>query len=308
MIRSTRPSVHHVTAWLFLGFVGCSTKTNTTVEKQTDKPVVYTVNYPLTYFARRVGGDHVDVVFPIPPEVDPAYWKPDRNAISGFQSADLILRNGADYAKWIQHATLASSRMVITTRELTDRYIEIPEAITHSHGPGGDHAHASVAMETWLDPQLAIAQAKVIQQEFTKLNPELAAEFQANFEPLQSDLETFDSELTSVVASLPGKWVASHPVYDYLARRYDLQLKSLHWEPDEFPTNQQWQEFEAMIEDHPASRMLWEDVPLIETSRRLAELNVRVVVFRPLGNQPSAGDYLSVMRDNLQNVKASVRE
>ena len=39
-----------------------------------DKPVVYTVNYPLQYFAERIAGDLVEVVLPVPADIDPAFW------------------------------------------------------------------------------------------------------------------------------------------------------------------------------------------------------------------------------------------
>ena len=57
------------------------------------------VNYPLQYFAERIGGEHINVVFPAPADVDPAYWMPDTPTITAYQQADLILLNGARYAK-----------------------------------------------------------------------------------------------------------------------------------------------------------------------------------------------------------------
>ncbi len=36
-------------------------------------PAVYVVNYPLRYFTERIAGDRVDVRFPAPRDVDPAY-------------------------------------------------------------------------------------------------------------------------------------------------------------------------------------------------------------------------------------------
>ena len=52
---------------------------------------VFVVNYPIQYFTERIGGEHVNVVFPAPANVDPAYWMPDRPTIADFQRADLIL-------------------------------------------------------------------------------------------------------------------------------------------------------------------------------------------------------------------------
>ena len=62
---------------------------------------IYVVNYPLKYFAERIGGDYVQVEFPVPGNVDPAYWDPDIADISAYQKADLIMLNGAAYAKWV---------------------------------------------------------------------------------------------------------------------------------------------------------------------------------------------------------------
>jgi len=42
-----------------------------------EKITVYTVNYPLKYFAQRIAGDRATVVFPAPPDVDPVFWMPD---------------------------------------------------------------------------------------------------------------------------------------------------------------------------------------------------------------------------------------
>ena len=42
----------------------------------TDRMIIYTVNYPLKYFAERIAGEHADVVFPAPADGDPAFWCP----------------------------------------------------------------------------------------------------------------------------------------------------------------------------------------------------------------------------------------
>ncbi len=80
-----------------------------------EKITVYVVNYPLQYFAERIGGEHVKVVFPAPANVDPAYWMPDVKTISDYQQADLILLNGAGYAKWVNKVSLPRLRMVNTS-------------------------------------------------------------------------------------------------------------------------------------------------------------------------------------------------
>ena len=83
-----------------------------------DPLTVYAVNYPLAYFAERIGGEQVEVVFPAPADVDPAYWAPAPEVIADYQKADLILLNGADYAHWVGRTTLPASKMVNTSASL----------------------------------------------------------------------------------------------------------------------------------------------------------------------------------------------
>ena len=269
------------------------------------RPEVYVVNYPLQYFARRIGGDHVNVVFPAPPDEDPAFWQPDEQTILAYQNADLVLLNGAGYAHWVQHVSLPPSRLVDTSQTFRDEYIVLEDRVVHQHGPAGEHVHEGYAFTTWIDPHQAIQQAEAIAQAFAYEWPDRADAFQANWEALEVDLRALDARLTEVNAGYQGQpLLASHPVYDYLARRCEWDLKSVHWEPDEMPGEEEWRELEQLLEQHPARWMIWEDEPLEQTAQRLAALGVGSVVFAPAENTPDEGDYLQVMYQNLQNLEA----
>lgn len=102
------------------------------------------------YFADKIGGELLEVYFPAPMDVDPAYWVPGDSALAVYQSADIILSNGAHYDQWMDHVSLPSSRIVNTTAPMKDRYIELTHVTSHSHGPEGDHEHTGFAFTTWL--------------------------------------------------------------------------------------------------------------------------------------------------------------
>ncbi|TNF96127.1 MAG: zinc ABC transporter substrate-binding protein, partial [Gammaproteobacteria bacterium] len=155
---------HHMQSWFLLTVLLLVAAPTTAAEKM----VIYTVNYPLQYFAERIGGQHVDVHFPAPKGVDPAFWKPDVKTIGQYQQADLILLNGANYAKWINQVSLPRLRTVDTSRGFGDQLIKVSAGATHSHGPSGDHSHSGTAFTTWLDPQLASLQAKAIRDALIK--------------------------------------------------------------------------------------------------------------------------------------------
>jgi len=101
--------------------------------------------------------------------------------------------------------------------------------------------------------------------------------------------------------------LGSHPVYQYLAEGYGLNIKSVHFEPDEVPSGEAWQDLEHLLSEHPAKWMLWEDEPLPEAAAKLEGVGLSSVVFNPCGNRPQQGDFLSVMKNNLTNLEISSR-
>jgi len=266
-------------------------------------PVVYTVNYPLQYFAQRIGGEYVRVVLPVPADLDPAFWQPEPEVVGRYQAADLILLNGAGYARWVERVSLPASKLVHTSAAFADELVRVEGAVTHAHGPGGEHAHEGIAFTTWLDPTLAQQQAAAIAEAFAAAWPEHAEAFAAGLASLEADLTALDGRLAAAVASHRAQpMLASHPVYQYLARRYGLNIESVQWEPTEHPGGGMWRDFRRLLSDHPARWMLWEGEPLAETAARLRGLGVEPVVFDQCGNVPENGDYLSVMWANAENL------
>jgi len=307
LLRTVIPSVALV---LLLGQTSCrqpddSVGSQPSPRSGNAKPIVYVVNYPLGYFAERIGGELIDVRFPAPAGVDPAFWKPSAETIIVYQNADLILLNGAAYAKWVPNATLPEARVVNTTAALQAEYIELSDALLHAHGPDGEHSHAGTAFTTWLDPLMAVEQARAVKNAIQQLLPERAKELESRFTGLEADLRELDRQMQEL-ANKKGETllVASHPVYQYLARRYKLQLQSVHWEPDEIPNADALKSLDTLLKQHSAKWMIWEGTPVDDSVKMLNEKGIQSIVFAPCGNVPQAGDYLSVMRDNLRNLRS----
>ncbi len=266
---------------------------------------VYTTNYPLAYFAERIGGEQVEVVFPAPADVDPAYWAPEPEVIAEFQEADLILLNGAGYEKWIERASLPASKLVDTSAAMESSYIPLDDGVVHTHGPEGEHSHKGWAFTTWLDPMIAIAQAQAIQEALAELRPVAAEDFRVAYEGLQADLLVLDAQLGNVAADLGDRPILfSHPVYQYLDEHLGLNGEAVHWEPGEMPTEEMWGALATLLQSHPAELMVWEGEPLEAVKSRLAGLGLQSVVYNPCGNAPESGNYGSVMLQNVANLQA----
>jgi len=262
-------------------------ETTTDADPAAGRLSVYVVNYPLAYFAERIGGDLVEVHFPAPADEDPAYWSPSADTIAAYQTADLILLNGADYAKWVARAALPTSKMVDTSASFASQYIPLEGTVTHSHGPEGAHEHTGLAFTTWLDPTLAIEQA---------VRPDGESTFGQGFAGVVAELSQLDQRL-AVAATAIGDTplLFSHPVYQYLEKRYGLNGTSVHWEPDQAPN---LDELRHLLEHDGASWMVWEGEPLPETVASLESLGVQSVVYDPCGNPPDQGDFMTVMTAN----------
>jgi len=261
--------------------------------------VVYTVNYPLQYFAEAIGGNDLDVVFPAPPGVDPADWTPDVDTLLDYQAADLILLNGAGYAEWTKGVYLARSRLLDTSASFKDRLIaEESDEAPHVHGPTGAEVQgAAVAFTTWLDLSLSRAQAEALRDAMAARWPDHAAAFAQRHAVLDAELAMLDAELLEALTPLRGRHVlASHPVYQYLERRYGLDLTSFHWEPNLTPPPEEWTTLDAMLGQRTATVMLWEGEPTPETREALEARGLRIAVLPTLSNRPSEGDFVSAMR------------
>jgi len=191
---------------------------------------------------------------------------------------------------------------VNTGAGFADRLIPLDDALTHAHGPEGDHEHGGFAFTTWLDPTLANEQAGAVARAFERARPAQAQTFRRNLDELSAELTDLDGRLATVTDKLAAEpLLFSHPVYQYLIRRYDLDGRSLHWEPDVAP---KLDELTRVREEHPARWMIWEAEPLTETVEALAGVGVASVVFSPCAQVPEQGDLISEMERNLSRLEA----
>ncbi len=294
-----------VTILITLLAAGCSAKNTQQAPARTDehRATVYTVNYPLAYFAQRLAPENVNVVFPAPPDVDPAFWKPSPETIGRFQGADLIFLNGAGYARWVRHATLPKSRMVVTANGCRDTFLPAQETASHQHGPAGEHAHGDTAFTTWLDLRLALCQASRVREGLIQLSPASEEAIHGRFAALEHDLTQLDTRLRAVANTWRDQpMLASHPVYQYLAEAYRLRIESMHFEPGEALTPKDLRTLDALLERHPAKLMLWEAQPLPTTEQQLRKRGITIIVVDPAAQPPSDGDFLTVMTGSVERL------
>lgn len=293
---------------------GCDKPEAPTAQAPTGTPVVYTTFYPTEYFAGRIAGDVLDVTCPLPDDADPIYWEPSRDEIAAFQSAHLIIINGAEFEKWVASVSLPESRVVDTAAGFEEDWVTYVTT-THSHGAGGEHTHEGIDGHTWLDPINAIAQAEAIQEAMIEHFPEHETVFRVSIGALRMELTDLDARFKALTPKLEGvQLIASHPAYNYVAARYGWDIANLDLDPESPPAPRDLFEIDRAIDPDISRRiMLWESAPNQAMVDALDERGIVSVTFSPCemldAEARAAGaDYISVMRDNLDRLGRALGE
>jgi zinc transport system substrate-binding protein len=271
------------------------------------KPVVYVSNYPLYYFANRIGGADIDLHFPASGTADPATWIPPAEVVAAMQQADLVLLNGASYESWLMNVSLPDTLLADTSIGFAQKLLPSGSAFTHSHGEEGEHSHEGVASTTWLDLGLAIQQAEAVKGALSRTLPALKAEFEANYQRLASELGELDRAFKETGAgSGEYSFAFSHPVYQYFQQAYGLEGQSLNWQPDTPLDHGMLHEIGHLKKDRKVQYLIWEREPLPETTEKLAGEGIQSIVINPMGGMPESGDFIEGMRRNLQVLKEAL--
>lgn len=298
---------------LLIGLVGlamasCSKPTEGQADAAREEAVVATTFYPTTYMAERLAGDQIRVVCPLPAETDPATWEPDADAMRTYQSASLVVINGASFEQWVAKAPLPRSRLVDTTAGVQDQLLKYETAVTHSHGTAGTHSHEGIDGHTWLDPKMAIAQAEALRDAMVEAFPEQAEKVKRNSVSLIADLRSLEQSLADLQPAMEGVTVVcTHPAYNYLGREYGWKLIVVTIDPDAPVSDAELEELvKACASAGPRRVVLWESPTSTENLQAIENaISAINVLYSPCEQAPEHGDFLSVMQGNIERLRAA---
>ena len=286
----------------------CACKDNKPVKKSPLLPTqtqayVSVTNYPLKWICESLLESSSLVYYPIPSDIDPAFWTPTNETLQKMLAGKKIITNGATYEKWLETTSLPLSRLFDSTIDKKSDYVIIKDAIKHEHD-GHVHSHDGTAFTTWLQEEFMVQQITTVSKELQSLYPAIKDQIVSQEKVLIKQVNELHALMKDSFKS-QKKFLASHPIYQYLAKDQDLDIVDFEWEPDAIPSAKQWQEFEAK-KSH-STYMLWEDNPNMETAEKLKSLGIKVIVFRQCGNIPPSNDYIKEMKNNLTNVDTALK-
>ncbi|MFT7617013.1 MAG: zinc transport system substrate-binding protein [Planctomycetota bacterium] len=287
----------------------CGDKPEEESRTKRDKPLVLTTFFPVHYLTQEIAKGAVDVVCPLPAGSDPITWTPGDEEIAQYRDADLIVSNGAEFEKWMGNVSLPESRVIRSADPLEDDLIYFEAGGSHSHGSGDSHSHVGKDGHTWVDLENARIQARTILEGLLVLLPKKSDELRRNHLVLDGRLAALGKKFQEL-GKAQGKTpiLASHPAYNYLARRIGLNMVNLDLDPESLLDDGALKTVEAALKDHPAKSILWESEPIAAVAEQLKkQFGLTSFVFSPcedpgLTDPKNRGDFLAIMATNLQNL------
>lgn len=249
---------------------------------------VETASFPAWYLVKRIGGELVQLDNVLPVGEDPPFWQPPAEVVTKLQQADLVVLNGANFEAFAGQVALPASRVVDSAHDL--KLITI-KGKTHSHGKSGPHSHAGTDPHTWGDPEQFVVQATAVANALAHRDKANAEAYRANADKLKGELTQFANLYAGSLKPLAGVPLSSsHPAFNYLARRYGLQLKSFGFDPEEPPSAEQLAKWKAWSDETGGKLLLWEAEPTAEVKAAFPKDTDHRYI-DPLEQPPKGGEY-----------------
>jgi zinc transport system substrate-binding protein len=315
--RTVRAACAVGTAATLFGAVACAGDSGT----GDDEVAVIGSFYPMSWVAQRVAGSATSVTTLTKPGAEPHDLELTPRQIVEVARADLIvyikgLQPAVDQAidehakdKAVDAASLV--RALPATGETN--------AVAHGDSGSGDSGSRIGGSERgerdphlWLDPNRLATVATTVADRLAASDPGHAATYRANARALGADLHALDGAFATGLRSCRQKViVTSHAAFAYLADRYGLtQISVAGIDPQSEPSPARLAALTGEIRRTGASTVFTETLVSPKVAQTLArEAGVRTATLDPVEGLPagSKGDYLSIMRQNLQTLRTALR-
>ena len=189
---------------------------------------VYASFFPIYNLTKQIAGDKFDVKSFANLKTESHGWEPSAKDIAELSNSELMFINGAGMEEWEESLESSSDIELVNTSE----NIELIEG-SHDHDNNHededyDHNHGEFDPHTWLSPKNGIAQARVIAEKLSEIDPTNKDYYMDNYKKIEEDLNAMIDEYTKKFNNLDNKnFLVSHQAFGYLAHDFDLNQIAL---------------------------------------------------------------------------------
>jgi zinc transport system substrate-binding protein len=282
---------------------------------------VYASFYPMYDFAVKLGGDKVNVVNMTPSGTEPHDWEPTASDISGLESADVFIYNGAGMEHWAEDIleSLQNARLTVVEASKGIALIEggHEHEEEHEEGHEEEHEHEEEGFDphVWLNPLYAKAEMANIRDAFKLADPSNSEYYDANYTKYAAEFDALDKEYADALSGFSGRdIIVAHQAFGYMCSAYGLnQVPIAGLSPEDEPDPARMAEIIEFASEHDVKVIFFEELVSPKVAETIAEaIGARTDVLNPLeglgDDELNAGaDYFTVMRSNLEALTSALR-
>lgn len=199
------------------------------------KPVVVASIAPIAFFVEQIAGDSLEVMSLASGDIHS--YEPKPNDMKNIAKAKIFFATGVEFeSAWVPRFKANSKDLVVVqTDAKISKLKDSHEHADHEHEKENDHATAERKdPHVWLNPMLALTQARNICDALIDAFPANKDKYLANFDAFASKLMELDENATKELSGLKNKkFIVYHPAWAYFAARYDLEQISIEIEGKE---------------------------------------------------------------------------
>ncbi|ROR72281.1 metal ABC transporter solute-binding protein, Zn/Mn family [Bogoriella caseilytica] len=231
-----------------------------------DRPLVLTTFTVLADMAQQVAGEHAEVesITGVGQEIHG--YEPAPDDLRRAAEADLLIANGLHLEDWLDQLLIDVDAPRVTASDGVDTMAIQPE---DGSAPG-----EAINPHAWMSPAEGQVYLANIAAALSDIDPDRAAEYQANAAAYISELETVESELRDALEDVPASarvLVTCEGAFSYLAR--DLGLEEAYLWPVNAEYEATPQQVRAVIE-----RVRADDIPAVFCESTVSDSGMQQVV------------------------------
>lgn len=301
---------------------GCVFNPPSAQEKNANQKVsVSTTFYPLGYFAKKVGGEFVDVKTITPLGGEPHDYEPTPSDMIAVENSKLFIFNGAGFDPWAKNIQKNLGTKNIKVLEMSSVVENLLEAHEDEDEHGHDEQEAASHSEDegfdphfWLDPSLAQKEVDAIALSLGEIDQAHAAFYTQNANAFKKELQKIDDEYqASLKSCMHSQIVVSHNAFSYLARKYQFEIFALAGiSPEQEPSALRLKELADFVKHEKIQVIFFETLVSPKLAQTLAdESGIKTAVLNPieglsLEEELRGENYETLMRENLRQLQSAL--
>ena len=298
-----------------------STSSNSSLSNDNSKLNVITSFYPMYDFAKKIGGEYVEVANLVPAGTEPHDWEPSTTDIASLEHADVFVYNGAGMESWVNKVLSTLSNKSLTTVEASQN-VSLRAGGEHEHEHDEDENHTDEETHdeehydphVWLNPLNAKKEMKNIKDAFVKADPEHKQYYENNYKAWSEECDRLYSEYQEALSQVKTKnLVVSHEAFGYLCDAFGLNQMGIQGiDPDSEPDPAHMAEIIDFVKANQVKIIFSEELVSPKVAQSIANATgAQLEVLNPIegltNTQLENGDdYFTVMRENLTALKKAL--